>query len=63
MRRGIAVLVAGLLAARAPGAQGAPPTEGEALALFRDSCVSCHAPPDLRFAVDRAWLAQVADTA
>lgn len=55
-------LAAALLALPA-STQDAPPSEAEVLTLFRDSCSGCHAPPDLRFAVDRAWLAQVSDTA
>jgi len=31
--------------------------------LFRSRCLSCHVPPDPRFAVERAWLSQVLDTA
>jgi mono/diheme cytochrome c family protein len=32
-------------------------------ALFTGNCASCHQPPDTRFAVDRAWITQLADTA
>ncbi len=46
--------------------QTSEPT-GEAIAraaeFFDAKCATCHAVPDLDFAVDRAWLAQVADTA
>lgn len=31
--------------------------------LFLSRCVGCHLPPDARFAVERAWLEQVLDTA
>lgn len=31
--------------------------------LFRTRCMACHVAPDPRFAVERAWIAQVADTA
>ena len=31
--------------------------------LFAKNCVACHQPPDARFAVDRAWITQLADTA
>ena len=31
--------------------------------LFRDRCITCHQPPDPQFAVDRAWLGQIKDTA
>lgn len=52
--------------ARAAVPQHHPPAEkapGEPAALFRSRCLSCHVPPDPRFAVERAWLAQVLDTA
>jgi len=35
----------------------------EAEQLFRERCTSCHVAPDAAFAVDRAWLAQIKDTA
>ncbi len=35
----------------------------EAGKLFQRKCSSCHDQPDLDFAVDRAWLGQVHDTA
>lgn len=38
-------------------------TRQAAVALFEKSCMSCHQIPDTRFAVDRAWLTQVKDTA
>ena len=31
--------------------------------LFLSRCLACHVPPDPRFAVERAWLEQVLDTA
>ena len=31
--------------------------------LYREQCLACHQPPDLRFPADRAFLNQVADTA
>lgn len=44
-----------------------PATEAEAVAaageLFQQRCITCHQPPDLELATDRAWLAQVKDTA
>ena len=43
------------------GGHGAAP--GKPDELFRSRCISCHAPPDARFAVERAWLGQVLDTA
>jgi hypothetical protein len=63
VRGSIATLLALLMGARPTFAQASVPESDEALELFRDACLACHAPPDLRFAVDRAWLAQVADTA
>jgi len=30
---------------------------------FRESCITCHQAPDLRFATDRAWLDQLNRTA
>lgn len=44
-----------------------PAAEAEAVAaageLFQQRCVTCHQSPDLELATDRAWLAQVKDTA
>ncbi|MFT4550151.1 MAG: hypothetical protein ACI8XO_004858 [Verrucomicrobiales bacterium] len=34
----------------------------EAGAHFQQTCSSCHVPPDLRFATDRAWLGQILET-
>ena len=34
----------------------------EAGAQFQKTCISCHVPPDLRFASDRAWLGQIRET-
>ena len=34
----------------------------EAGAHFQKSCMTCHVPPDLRFATDRAWLGQIRET-
>jgi len=31
--------------------------------LFQKNCISCHQPPDLKFATDRAWLDQLNRTA
>jgi len=43
------------------------PSPAESLAqareLFTSTCNACHVPPDPAFAVDRAWLEQVRDTA
>lgn len=41
----------------------APPTPESLGKLYADNCASCHQPPDTRFAVDRAWITQLADTA
>jgi len=38
-------------------------TAGTSAELFRSRCIGCHVPPDPRFAVERAWLEQVLDTA
>ncbi len=35
----------------------------EAGTKFRQNCLGCHQPPDLRFATDRAWLGQIRETA
>jgi len=35
----------------------------EAGAKYQKNCMSCHQPPDLRFATDRAWLGQIRETA
>lgn len=35
----------------------------EAGAVFQKNCISCHQPPDLKFASDRAWLDQLNRTA
>lgn len=47
---------------RAPGHQTAD-LRAEAAKLFAQGCASCHLPPDPSFAVDRAWITQLADTA
>ncbi len=31
--------------------------------VFARNCAKCHQPPDPAFAVDRAWITQLADTA
>jgi len=49
-----------------PTADDAPPTAHDVAAagdLYASNCIACHPTPALQFAVDRAWLAQVADTA
>lgn len=35
----------------------------EAGAMFQKNCLTCHQPPDLSFATDRAWLDQLKGTA
>ena len=30
---------------------------------FQANCLTCHQPPDVRFATDRAWLEQITRTA
>ena len=35
----------------------------EAAKIFAKRCTSCHLPPDPSFAVDRAWITQLTDTA
>ena len=35
----------------------------EAAKIYAKSCSSCHLPPDPSFAVDRAWITQLTDTA
>jgi len=35
----------------------------DAPAMFRARCANCHTVPDPELRTDRAWLAQVADTA
>jgi hypothetical protein len=46
-----------------PQEHGRAAEAADPLELFRSSCLTCHAPPDPRFAVERAWLQQVQDTA
>jgi len=41
-----------------------PAAAREAVAkTFESQCASCHLPPDMRFATDKAWLSQIMDTA
>ena len=35
----------------------------EAGRIFEKNCISCHRPPDMAFATDRAWLDQINRTA
>jgi mono/diheme cytochrome c family protein len=55
-----AALLALALAQEPTRDEHSPESAGE---LFRTRCAACHVPPDPRFAVERAWLAQVSDTA
>jgi mono/diheme cytochrome c family protein len=38
-------------------------TAQEASKMFAERCVNCHVAPDIAFATDRAWVAQVSETA
>lgn len=62
-------LLISLLCAAAPAAAQGHDSHGhkarstpDAEALYAKNCASCHLPPDSRFAVDRAWIAQLAET-
>ena len=57
----VLALAALALAALEPGCR--EDETASATALFRESCTSCHVPPDPAFATERAWLEQVARTA
>ena len=35
----------------------------DAAKLYAKACAGCHLPPDPAFAVDRAWITQLSDTA
>ena len=62
----LALLTTAGMAPIVSGGEDEAPTAEEiaaAGAKFRKSCANCHVPPDLAFAVDRAWLEQVKDTA
>jgi mono/diheme cytochrome c family protein len=54
-----------LAAAQDDGRKAAADTAAlaEAGAMFQKNCISCHRPPDLKFAADRAWLDQLNRTA
>lgn len=58
------VLIAGELLAAEPA--GKPSQDAaqiaDAGAKYRKGCITCHQPPDLRFATDKAWLDQVMRT-
>jgi len=55
--------VFGAVAAQDPESGGDARAVAAAGAFFVENCVACHVVPDLSYAVDRAWLNQVADTA
>jgi len=42
---------------------GATDLRADAAKLFAKGCAGCHLPPDPSFAVDRAWITQLTDTA
>lgn len=42
---------------------GAADLRADAAKLYARACAGCHLPPDPSFAVDRAWITQLSDTA
>jgi mono/diheme cytochrome c family protein len=56
-------LALGVLAAPRALGQDAVAGPSDTAEFFRSTCSACHVPPDPRFAVERAWLEQVRDTA
>ncbi len=58
----LALLTGSLASAQHAIVEGSASIE-KAGKLFRTSCSNCHVAPDTDFATDRAWLAQVFDTA
>lgn len=63
VRRGV-LLLAVALSGGSLSVRGAQTEAAEAPdELFGLRCIGCHVPPDPRFAVERAWLEQVHDTA
>jgi hypothetical protein len=58
MRYAVALIVGGLAAPVC--AQTSPAEVGQS---FRTRCLSCHQPPDVNLALDRAWLDQIHRTA
>jgi hypothetical protein len=60
------IILISLLCAAAPAAaQGHKSHEKskpDVAGLYAKNCSNCHLPPDSRFAVDRAWIAQLAET-
>ena len=55
--------VAALLVATASFAQEGDDEKPAVARLFEENCAACHQPPDPAFAVDRAWITQLTDTA
>ncbi len=58
-----ALLGAALLQGGQDPSNGIAKQIAEAGKMFRARCMNCHQPPDPDFAIDRAWLGQVKDTA
>ena len=58
-----ALATAGILCAGQDPEAPSAKQVADAGTMFRTGCLSCHIPPDPAFAVDRAWLKQVSDTA
>ena len=56
----LATITTAAAAAPPPPADISPQDAG---ARFTKNCSGCHQPPDLTFATDRAWLAQLRETA
>ena len=57
-----AILVPLLILVSQDGADSSPSNEKLAK-IHSGNCANCHQPPDTRFAVDRAWITQLSDTA
>ena len=57
----LVIWMAGAVALHAESFEEAAITE--AGANYQKNCMSCHQPPDLRFATDRAWVGQIRETA
>ena len=59
--RAIGIALVGALPLHADGGDAA--LIEEAGAKYQKNCMSCHQPPDRRFASDRAWIGQIRETA
>ncbi len=46
-----------------PGFSAVAQAPAEAGKVFQARCQSCHPPPDVKFATDRAWIDQLQRTA